>query len=85
MVTTMPDKKPPTDTDADDKIPQERAGERRRDEEREVRGPAYHGGDWSKADEEHGREALDLPAEEEVAGKGVVDGEQDDEPTARKT
>ena len=44
------------------------AGERRRDDERGSHGPAYKGGDWSKADAEGDRgEALDLPAEEEVA------------------
>jgi hypothetical protein len=42
------------------------AGERHRDEQRSDRGPAYHGGDWSKADQEDGRSAMDLPAEDEV-------------------
>lgn len=90
-----------------DKAPQERAGERRRDEQRDGHGPVYHGGDWSKADAEHGRDALDEPAEQEVTsdveradeeiqdpgtrgavfgkgGKGIVERDMEDEPTARK-
>ena len=42
------------------------AGERKRDDERPDHGPVYHGGDWSKADQEDGRESIDLPAEEEA-------------------
>lgn len=84
------------------------AGERRRDDARDDHGPVYHGGDWSQADAESGREALDASAEEEVrtdveradeelddpgtrgavfgkGGKGIVQREIDDEPTARKT
>lgn len=84
-----------------------KAGERKRDEERESHGPTYHGGDWSEAETEHGRDALDIPAEEEVVsdvaradeelddpgtrgavfgkgGKGIVERDLDDEPTARK-
>lgn len=59
-----------------DKAPPERAGERHRDEQRDGHGPVYHGGDWSKADEEHGRDALDEPA--------IVERDLEDEPTARK-
>jgi hypothetical protein len=83
------------------------AGERRRDDERDSHGPVYRGGDWSQADDEHGRDALDQPGEQEVAndveradeeiedpgtrgavfgkgGKGIVERDLDDEPTARK-
>jgi hypothetical protein len=84
-----------------------KAGERKRDDERESHGPTYHGGDWSQADNEHGRDALDESAEQEVAndveradeeiedpgtrgavfgkgGKGIVERDMEDEPTARK-
>jgi hypothetical protein len=84
------------------------AGERRRDDERESHGPVYKGGDWSKADTEHEREAHDLPAEEEVrdeveradeelddpgtrgavfgkGGKGIVERDGGDLPTAKKS
>lgn len=60
----------PTDKkhEQDDKQPSaaERPGEIHRDEQREDRGPTYHGGDWDLSDQEHGREALDEPAEREA-------------------
>jgi hypothetical protein len=44
----------------------ERPGELHRDEQRPGRGPVYHGGDWERSEEEKGREALDLSAEQEA-------------------
>ena len=62
----------------------EPAGERRRDEARESHGPTYHGGDWSKADEEGDRgESLDMPAEQEVRSDVERADEEIDDPGTR--
>ncbi|KAB2898294.1 MAG: hypothetical protein F9K40_11575 [Kofleriaceae bacterium] len=58
---------PEHDESATEAPARNRPGERQRDEERDDRGVVYHGADWDRADEEHERGALDIPAEEEVA------------------
>lgn len=58
-------------------------GERRRDDERESHGPVYHGGDWSKADHEEEREALERPAEEEARDETERADEELDDPGTR--
>lgn len=60
-----------------------KAGERKRDEERESHGPTYHGGDWSQADKEHGRDALDENAEQEAASDVERADEEIEDPGTR--
>ncbi len=59
-------------------------GERHRDEQRSDRGPVYHGTrDWGTADEEADREALRIPAEEEVEDDDADPNEDLADPGAR--
>jgi hypothetical protein len=57
--------------------------ERHRDEQRAYRGPVYHGGDWKDADEEADREALRVPAEEEVRSAVETADEEITDPGTR--
>lgn len=59
-------------------------GERHRDEQRDDRGPVYHGArSWEAADDEADREALRVPAEDEVEDTDTDPNEQLADPGAR--
>jgi hypothetical protein len=57
--------------------------ERHRDEQRQDRGPVYHGRDWKDADEKPTREALREPAEDEGTSPLDQADEQLDDPGTR--
>jgi hypothetical protein len=58
--------------------------ERHRDEQREDRGPVYHGvRDWTLAEDEADREALNIPAEEEATPDIETADEQISDPGTR--
>lgn len=74
----------PEDAESPSEAPaKNRPGERARDEERDDRGVVYHGADWDRADEEHERGALDIPAEEEAESDIERGDDEITEPGAR--
>ena len=77
------DKREHHDRDAEPSPSARPGSERYRDEQREERGPVYHGKDWKDADDEPDREALRIPAEEEVKSDAQLADEELTEPGRR--